>query len=99
MAIPKNEACLDCKFFEKFGAIGSGARSERENRLYGACRRYAPRGVWPTRLADGAEETAKSMSGCRDDVTGYYFWPMVNENDWCGEYLEQVMLLPDGLPA
>mgnify|MGYP004365290685 CR=1 FL=1 len=43
----------------------------------GACRRYAPRGVWPTRLVNGTE---------RDDVMGGYLWPMVNGKDWCGEF-------------
>ena len=45
----------------------------------GACRRYAPRGVWPTRLVDGTERTA-------DEITAMYLWPMVNETDWCGEF-------------
>jgi hypothetical protein len=21
-----------------------------------------------------------------DDFTGYYLWPMVNSNEWCGEF-------------
>ena len=75
MARSKTERCLYCAFYDAGQAIGSSPGDDSD----GACRRYAPRGVWPTRLVDGTERTA-------DEVMAMYLWPMVNEDDWCGEF-------------
>ena len=41
----------------------------------GRCRRYAPRG-----------QLVLDPKAIGDDFTGYYLWPMVNSNEWCGEF-------------
>ena len=67
--------CEYCEFYAGGEAMGSSPGDDSD----GACRRYAPRGVWPTRLVDGTERTA-------DEITAMYLWPMVNGTDWCGEF-------------
>ena len=75
-ARPMNKTCRYCEFYDHGGAMEGG---EPERASNGACRRYAPRGVWPTRLVDDTERTA-------DEVMAMYLWPLVNEDDWCGEF-------------
>ena len=60
MARLEKEACGYCQFYAGGQAMGSRPGDDSD----GACRRYAPRGVWPTRLVDGTERTA-------DEVTAY----------------------------
>jgi hypothetical protein len=86
MTRSEKETCGYCQFYAGGEAEGSFA-GDKSN---GACRRYAPRGVWPTRLMDGTERQMggvdKHLRIWADAVRGRYMWPMVHEDDWCGEF-------------
>ena len=68
----EQQTCGYCEFYAGAQAVGSDPSDDSD----GACRRHAPRGAWPLRAEDTAD----------DDVVGQYFWPMVNATDWCGEF-------------
>ena len=68
----KQLTCGYCEFYAGAQAMGSNPGDHSD----GACRRYAPRGAWPLR----GENTAD------DEVTDSYLWPMVDATDWCGEF-------------
>ena len=68
----EQQTCGYCEFYAGAQAVGSDPGDDSN----GACRRHAPRGAWPLRAEDTAD----------DDVVGQYFWPMVNATDWCGEF-------------
>ena len=78
MTRSEKKTCEYCQFYDEGQAIGSSPGDDSD----GACKRYTPRGVWPTRLVDGTESMA-------DEVMGFYLWSMVNDSDWCGEFSER----------